>query len=228
MNIYNNNNNKMCNNKMSNNNIKVNSKINNYFFNNVDLCKSIDDIIGEYFGNDNNRNYGCFSNVDLVNCELCNVLDLDNEDNFKVICCGCDMKICFDCFNNNNKEDLEEIICNREEDIRDWLCYDCGACCEVCEHDAFKEKITGLKDRNGDFKYVCHNCINDNELDFYYDGESYDKEGCRVNDDESIIAIKEEVECFECNGEYDEDIEHFFINDKDIVCWGCVEMGVCY
>ncbi len=207
--------------------LNCNSKINKSFFNNVDLSENIDNIIGKFFG-DNRRNYSSsFSNIKIVECgmENCNHKDLDNIFNFKVLCCGCEMKICFDCFNNDNKEDLEDLVCNSGEVNSEWLCYECSSMCENCEEYVYVDSITGLRNKYGDYKYCCNHCINTKELDFRYETESYERNECLVKE----IDIKGGENCIECKCEVDlEDDIHYFINEKDIVCEGCVELNVRY
>ncbi len=202
------------------------NSMNKTFFEKVDLSESIDNIIGGFFG-DNNRNYGSFSNIKIVECgmENCNHKDIDNKFNFKNICNCCDMKICFECFNDNDNDELDGLICNREVECKDWICFECGVYCECCSEYVFNESMRGLKDKVGDYEYFCNWCLNKNHIDFFYNDESYDIESCKVKENE----IKGEVNCCECDTEYDfEDEDLYWVNDGEIVCGDCCEFELHY
>ncbi len=207
-------------------NFKCNSKINKTFFNNVDLSGNVDNIIGKFFGN-NIRNYcSCFNNVDITECSMenCNYEDLENEDNFKNICNGCNMKICLDCF-NNNKEEMEDLINNNNENENDWLCYDCSGYCENCNEIVDIDCMTGLKNKYGDFKNCCNYCINNNEISFYYDGETFENEDNKVNETD----LDGGEQCIGCNWEVEiEEEDCFFVDEKRVVCSSCIDFDLRY
>lgn len=180
----------------------------------IDLGKSIDDLINLF--NDDEE---------LGVCGWCDLIDINNEYNFKKVCSNCEEVFCLECFEELKKtEEIDEQINNYKEGENQWLCGDCGNYCSMCDSDYIIEDMLGLIDREGDEEYFCLDCVNGNNLDIEYDDNYYNEILCRIREDEvEDFGSNGVITCYECNycSKYDDDVEFYKLVEK-IICDDCV------
>ena len=141
----------------------------------LDLCKDMDNIIGEYIED---------LEGDLYECGACGCEDLINELNFKNCCYSCNIMLCVDCIELirggewlDDLEGNEIYIENMNENNDLWICGECSGKCESCNLYVCEDFLRGLITLIGECVSCCCNCINTKNLDFNYNGDSYLKEG---------------------------------------------------
>ena len=200
---------------------------------NIDLGKDIDEIINDFnvFKIDYTKNF----RNELVKCVNCNFKDIDNKYNYNNLCVCCNKVICLECYNKDDLN-LDDIICNFEDNRDEWMCKECGYECEECNEYYNEDYFRSLLDRDGDSRNCCLTCINDNDMCIDFDGECYEEILCRIREKEyeklgelEVDSDDEEdddvyyIKCNNCKLTTNYDFEYCYKIDDENICGSCVE-----
>ena len=184
----------------------------------IDLGKDLDELINLF--NDDEE---------MEVCGWCDLIDINNEYNFKKVCSNCEEVYCLDCFEElTKKEEIDEQIKNYKEGENHWLCGDCSNYCSFCDNDYIIEDMVDLIDREGDVEYFCLDCVNGNSLDIEYDDNYYNELLCRIREDEwEDFGSDGVITCNDCNEDkkFDDDVEFYRIDGKNI-CNDCINKTI--
>ena len=195
----------------------------------LDLGKDIDTLI-DTFNNDK----------EIITCNYCCEEDILTDDNFVRICILCEEYYCIKCFfdmeptreHNYWYDNISERKGSSLEnvDIETFLCYGCSCRCEGCEECVCEESIWELYDfQEEDYLYRCNDCINQNHLDYQYNGEIFLKRKIEWDEEDCCDCI--DCDCGDCDcssvdidsGEYNE-TDYIFCNETgNILCRECNE-----
>ncbi len=179
----------------------------------LDLSKDIDELIDGFVDT-----YG-EEILKMVECVCCKETDIDNEYNFKSICNSCNSYLCLKCMKMIEEEELEmeEFLCNQEEEEHNWLCVECGNLCECGCMEYYNEyDIMCLIDTEGDYVYYGKYCVNEKELDIIKKSDWDSGKNCRnfhTRQQFNPNCSKDFVRCVECEETCNYDWE--YVGDEE-------------
>ena len=223
----------MCNQKCNNmcNNQKCEKSLFSSKSMEIDLSYYIDELICDYIDEE----------AEMFKCKCCKEIEIKKDENYIMGCSGCELYLCISCFNNEELLEEEDIyIENRDEEEQWYICIECGCYCGECGLYKYEEDVRGLLDKDGDGEAVCCDCLNDGNLDFFYDGEIYNEKLCLVNKEEfsfeKVCKCCEYIECSDCeDNECEECLNNkkigfesykdlrFCNEDEEYCCEDCIE-----